>query len=164
MSGRLVKLAHRIRDGLAELERLVARAQEGWRRAQESSDDLYVDSVALNLHGFYAGRERLFEMTAAVIDGQVPQGQNRHQILLEQMAVEVPSIRPALISEDTRRMLDEYRGFRHIVRNVYAFRFDLAKIQKLVQDVPAVLSQVRAELLAFADFVEQQALVDGGNG
>ena len=78
-------------------------------------------------------------------------------MLLEQMVAEVPSVRPAVIREETRQMLDEYRGFRHIVRNVYAFRFDLVKIQKLVQEAPTVLSQVRAELLAFADFLDQQA-------
>jgi hypothetical protein len=80
-------------------------------------------------------------------------------VLLEQMVAEVPSVRPALISEETRQMLDEYRGFRHIVRNVYAFRFDLMKIGRLVQGAPAVLTQVRAELLAFADFLDQQARV-----
>ena len=160
MSERLLRLAQRIRDECGELARLVARAQEGWRRSQQSSDDLYVDSVALNLHGFYAGLERLFEMIAAAVDGQVPRGENWHQMLLEQMVAEVPSVRPALICEETRRMLDEYRGFRHVVRNVYAFRFDQAKVQKLVQEVPAVFSQVRAELLAFADFLEQQAPAD----
>jgi len=35
------------------------------------------------------------------------------------------------------------------------------KIEKLVQEAPAVLSQVRAELLAFADFLDHQALADG---
>lgn len=157
MSERLLRLAQRIRDECAELARLVARAQEAWRRAQQSSDELYVDSVALNLHSFYAGLERLFEITAATIDGNVPQGHNWHQMLLEQMASEVPSVRPALISEETRWVLDEYRGFRHIVRNVYAFRFDLAKVEKLAQEASAVFAQVRAELLAFADFLEQQA-------
>jgi hypothetical protein len=161
VSERLLRLAQRIRDECGELARLVARAQEGWRRSQQSSDDLYVDSVALNLHGFYAGLERLFEMIAAAVDGNVPRGENWHQMLLEQMVAEVPSVRPALISEETRRMLDEYRGFRHVVRNVYAFRFDLEKVRKLVQGAPAVLSQVRAELLAFADFLDQQAPVDG---
>jgi hypothetical protein len=140
---------------------LVARAQEGLHRAQQSSDDLYVDSVALNLHGFYAGLERLFEMIAAAVDGNVPRGQNWHQMLLEQMVAEMPSVRPALISEETRQVLDEYRGFRHVVRNVYAFRFDLEKVQKLVQGAPTIFSQVRAELLAFADFLEQQAPADG---
>lgn len=157
MSERLLRLAQRIRDECGELARLVARAHEGWRRSQQSSDDLYVDSVALNLHSFYAGLERLFEMVAAAIDGNVPRGENWHQALLDQMVAELPSVRPALISEETRQMLDEYRGFRHVVRNVYAFRFDQAKVQTLVQGVPVVFSRVRAELLAFADFLDQQA-------
>ena len=157
MSERLLRLAQRIRDECKELARLVARAEEAWRRLQQSSDELYADSVALNLHGFYAGLERLFEMIAAGIDGNVPRGENWHQMLLEQMVSEVPSVRPAVIREETRQMLDEYRGFRHIVRNVYAFRFDLLKIQKLVQGASAVRCQVCAELLAFADFLDQQA-------
>ena len=157
MSEHLLRLAQRIRDECSELARLVTRAQEGWHRAQQSSDDLYVDSVALNLHGFYAGLERLFEMIAAAIDGSVPQGQNWHRMLLEQMADEVSSVRPAVISEETHQTLGEYRGFRHVVRNIYAFRFDQAKVSKLVQGALSVFSQVRAELLAFADFLDQQA-------
>jgi hypothetical protein len=56
---RLLALSRRIRAELVELERLVERTQEGWRRAQRASDDYYLDGVALNLHGFYAGLERL---------------------------------------------------------------------------------------------------------
>jgi len=141
----------------------IKRAQEGWRRAQRSADDFYLDSVALNLHGFYAGLERLFELIAATVDGTVPRGANWHQMLLEQMATEVSHVRPAVISEETRAALDEYRGFRHVVRNVYTFKFDPMKLQKLVEEVPQVLSQVRAEMLAFADFLEHRALRDEGS-
>ena len=59
MSERLIRLVERIRSELVDLNRLVERAKEGLRRAQRSDDDLYLDSVALNLHGFYAGLERL---------------------------------------------------------------------------------------------------------
>lgn len=157
MSDPLQKLALRIRNECDELARLVERAREAMSRAGESSDDLYLDSVALNLHGFYAGLERLFELIGSTVDGNIPRGENWHQTLLEQMATEIPSVRPALISENSRQMLDEYRGFRHVVRNVYAFRLDPAKVQGLVEGVPAVFSQVHAELLAFADFLAQQA-------
>jgi len=160
VSERLLRLAERIRDEHADLDRLVERAQEGWRRAQQSGDDLYLDSVALNLHGFYAGLERLFELIATVIDGTLPRDANWHQVLLQQMASEVPCVRPAVISEETRNALDEYRGFRHIVRHVYTFKFDPAKVQRLVEAGPAVFAQVRAELLAFADFLEQRARTD----
>ena len=160
MNERLFRLARRIRDEFDELTRVLDRAQEGWRRVQRSSDDLYLDGVALNLHGFYAGLERLFELIAATVDGTVPQGANWHQVLLEQMTAEIPRVRPAVISDETRAALDEYRGFRHIVRNVYTFKFDPLKVQRLVEKVPAVFFQARAELLAFADFLEDLAQAD----
>jgi len=134
---------------------LVERAQEGWRRAQRSGDDLYLDSAALNLHGFYAGLERLFALIASVVDGTRPQGANWHQVLLEQMAAEISDVRPAVISEETRDALEPYRGFRHIVRHVYTFKFDPAKVQQLAEEAPMVFARARVELLAFADFLEQ---------
>jgi hypothetical protein len=157
MSERLLRLADRIRNECQDLDRVVQRAHEGWRRAERSTDDPYLDSVALNLHSFYAGLERLFRVVAATVDGQVPTGEHWHQLLLEQMASEVSGVRPAVISDGTRQSRDEYRGFRHIVRNVYTFRFDPAKIQRLVENAPAAFAQAQAELLAFADFVDQQA-------
>jgi hypothetical protein len=153
----LLKLAQRLFDELIELEQVVQRAQEGWRRAQQSSDDFYLDSVALNLHSFYGGLERLFELIATTVDGALPQGANWHQVLLEQMAEEVPGVRPAVISGRTYEALDEYRGFRHVVRHVYTFLFDAARVQQLVEKAATVFAQVRPELEAFATFLEQRA-------
>ncbi len=62
--------------------------------------------------------------------------------------------RPAVISEETRDALDEYRGFRHIVRNIYAFHFDSSKIQAIIGRLPETFSKVRREILSFADFLE----------
>lgn len=72
------------------------------------------------------------------------------------MSKEVTGIRPAVISQQTLKRLDEYRGFRHVVRNVYTFHFDEAKLEKLVMGVEGVFTQVRAEILAFADFLDAQ--------
>jgi len=156
VSDDLRRLAARIRNELVDIEHVVGRVREGWQRAWRSSDDYYLDSVALNLHGFYAGLERSFELIAAMVDEARPEGENWHQVLLQQMSAEVPHVRPAVISEPSREQLDEYRGFRHVVRNVYTWKFDPAKVEKLVSKLPEVFSQVRAELLAFADFLEQQ--------
>jgi hypothetical protein len=156
VSDDLRRLAARIRNELVDIEHVVGRVREGWQRARRSSDDYYLDSVALNLHGFYAGLERSFELIAAQVDGARPEGENWHQVLLQQMSAEVLHVRPAVISELSREQLDEYRGFRHVVRNVYTWKFDPAKVEKLVSKLPEVFRQVRAELLAFADFLEQQ--------
>lgn len=111
-------LANRIRLELAELEHVLARINEGWQRAHPSGDDYYLDSVALNLHGFYSGLERVFTLIAETIDGSLPQGENWHLLLLQQMTEEKPRVRPAVISEEVGKRLNEYRGFRHVVRNV----------------------------------------------
>jgi len=156
LNEKLLKLAQRIFEELGELARLVERAEEGWNRAQQFSDDLYLDGVALNLHSFYSGLERLFEIIATAIDGTLPQGANWHRVLLEQMTFEVPDIRPAVISKRTCEVLDEYRGFRHVVRHIYTFQFEAVKVQRLVEKAPTVLAQVHSELLAFAIFLENR--------
>ena len=71
------------------------------------------------------------------------------------MMTEVPTIRPAVISTETGTKLDEYRGFRHVVRNVYTYKFDPVKLEKLVRSAPDLFAQAKAELLAFAAFLEQ---------
>ena len=157
MSDRLLRLATRIRDELEELDRVADRVAEGWSRALRNADDYYLDGVALNLHGFYSGLERIFELVATTIDGIKPEGANWHLALLYQMSAETPGLRPAVISQDTCDRLDSYRGFRHVVRNVYAYNFEGAKLENLVADLPATLAQVRAELLSFASFVEQHS-------
>lgn len=149
-------LTERIRQELVELDQVVTRLSEAWRRAHRSGDDFYLDSVALNLHSFYSGIERIFERLAETLDGSLPKGENWHQALLLQMSKEVTEIRPAVISLQTLKRLDEYRGFRHVVRNVYTFHFDEAKLEKLVLGAGDTFAQVRAEILAFADFLDAQ--------
>lgn len=153
-SSDLAGLASRIRQELTELERVLARVGEGWQRARRSSDDFYLDAVALNLHGFYSGLERIFTLVAETIDGSMPKGENWHMLLLEQMTKEIPRVRPAVVSKKVAERLNEFRGFRHVVRNVYTYRFDPAKVEKLVASAPDLFLQVKSELSAFADFLE----------
>jgi len=75
-------LVRRIRQELGELERVLNRTQEGWEQFRRSNDDLYLDGVALNLHGLYSGFERLFMRIAETIDGNLPQGAEWHKLLL----------------------------------------------------------------------------------
>jgi hypothetical protein len=155
MNTKLAHVANRIRLELAELEEVVRRVEEGWKRAEGSGDDYYLDGVALNLHGLYSGLERIFEVIALNVDGRKPEGENWHQELLRQMSTEILEMRPAVISESCYEALNEYRGFRHVVRNIYTYIFDRVKMRKLVEKAPGLFNQVRAELLAFADFLEE---------
>ena len=112
-------LTKRIRQELDEIQIVLSRIHAGWEHAHRSNDDLYLDSVALNLHGFYSGFERIFTHIAEIVDDDLPRGENWHELLLFQMMREVPKIRPAVISTETGRLLDRLRRFRHVVCNVY---------------------------------------------
>jgi hypothetical protein len=148
-------IAARLRAELADLERVVQRAQQLLAKAQDRQDEDYLDGVALNLHGFYAGVERIFEEIARQIDGSIPAGSEWHRHLLMQMSAEVTGTRPAVIGRDSRDCLDEYRGFRHVVRNVYTFNLRASRIQELVADLPACYTALVKEVTAFCDFLDQ---------
>ncbi len=75
--------------------------------------------------------------------------------LLRQAATPIPDLRPALIDDATRDALDRYRGFRHVVRNIYSFALDREQIAPLVRDLPTVFARARSDLLQFADAIAQ---------
>jgi len=148
-------LAARILAELNELSQLAARAEQGWERAKKKNDDYYLDGVALNIHGFYSGLELIFEKIASGIDGSVPTGANWHRELLDQMSLEVSGIRPAVISDGLKEELEAYRGFRHVVRNVYTHRLSEDKMRSLVEKLRTVYIGIEKELTVFAGFLKE---------
>ncbi len=150
------QLALRLRRELADLDRTVIQVGRAWARvkAADPDRDLYLDSVALNLHGFYSGLERLFELIARHLGGNLPSGSSWHEELLASMTRDVEDRRPAVISEASASRLDEYRRFRHLVRNVYATNLLPERVASLVEGLPAAWVELRAELSGFADFLD----------
>lgn len=153
----LENLAKRIRNEVNNLERMVKRIQEEWKKSKLSTDESHLDSVTLNLQGFYSGLERLFELIVASSGETKVEGPDWHRQLLDQMSSDIPQIRPAIISEETRESLDAFRSFRHLSRNVYPFTLVPERMEKLIEDVPDLFRKVSRELLAFANFLERKA-------
>jgi hypothetical protein len=73
------------------------------------------------------------------------------------MAKDVADRRPSVISQDTAQHLDEFRRFRHLVRNVYTLNLVPQRMAGLVSALPELWSRGRAELLAFAAFLDALA-------
>lgn len=158
MSSRYRELAERIRGEVLDMDRIVQRIELAWEQAQrQPTEQAYLDSVALNLHGFYSGQERLFELIARQVDGISPEGETWHRDLLDQMAKDVAERRPAVIGQDTAQHLDEFRRFRHLVRNVYTLNLDPLRMAGLVLALPELWPRGRAEMLAFAAFLDALA-------
>ena len=153
------ELVERIRGEVPDLDRVAQRSLQSWLQVQRASgeQDVYLDSVALNLHSFYSGLERLFELIARHVDRALPAGETWHRDLLQQMAQEMSEARPAVINQDSALALDEFRRFRHLVRNVYTMNLSPDKVAGLMSVLPELWPKLRAELLAFANFLEQLA-------
>lgn len=146
-------LAARIREELADLERLVARVMVLFEKARRTGDDDYLDGVALNLHGFYTGVERIFEEIAREVDGAIPGGAEWHRELALQMAAEVPGVRPSVVGGALRECLAEFRGFRHVVRNVYTFNLLPARVKELIALLGPCFEALKSDLIRFTGFL-----------
>lgn len=155
MNALYLELVERIRGEIPDLERVAQRALAAWAQAKRMPDEsAYLDSVALNLHGFYSGLERLFELIARHVNGALPSGETWHRDLLQQMTQDMASVRPAVLGQDSALVLDELRRFRHLVRNVYTMSLVPEKMAGLMSALPTLWLTLRAELLAFADLLE----------
>ncbi len=73
------------------------------------------------------------------------------------MSAEIQDVRPAILRRETRNRLDEYRGFCHIVRNVYPFLLRPARLRELVDGLPACLASFREDLERFLAFLHRVA-------
>ena len=97
------ELADRFRREVKDLDRVVHRTLQAWERAKAAAtdQDIYLDAAALNLHGFYSGLERLFELVARHLDRSQPSSETWHRDLLQMMKSDVADVRPALIDADS---------------------------------------------------------------
>lgn len=157
MTSPFEELSSRIRAETGNLQDIITKISHTWSAlpVNQYDQDIYIDSIALRLHAVYTGLEKIFQLISRVIDEDTPVGRTWHRELLESMASDIPGRRPAVISSAAVSYLDELRRFRHMVRNVYTTNLDPARIKPLIDDLTTWFPQIKAELLAFSDFLEQ---------
>ena len=148
-------LSARILEEFKEISVTIKRAETAWKKAIDKNDDLYLDSVALNLHSFYSGIEKIFKIIAKEIDGSFPDKSNWHEELLVQMSLDIPNIRPPVISDKLKNDLQDYRSFRHLIRNIYTYNVNPEKIRPLIHKLPLLHEELEKEIRLFAEFLQE---------
>lgn len=114
------------------------------------------ESIALKLHNFYTGCERIFQIIAGELNGGAPTGADGHLRLLERMAT-ARDRRIAVVDGDTARALQPYLGFRHVVRNIYGFELDATRLAQLAEGVPSAHERFRLDLRRFSAWRRETA-------
>lgn len=152
---RLSRLLGEVRHEREAIERQADEVKSLAPKLQRQPDRASLALIAVDLHGYYTALETLFERVARAIDGEVPVGIESHRELVEQMAADIPPLRPAVISTGTRGWLHVLRSFRHFFRHAYAVDLDP---QRLSEHSDALLERhptLCDELDAFLAFVER---------
>lgn len=116
---------------------------------------LIVRGVGSALHDLYSGTEKIFQLIALNLDGDLPRGEDWHTQLLRRMSTPVPDVRPPVITSDLEVNLSEYLRFRHVFRNIYGFELKWHRLRELVDHVPGVYSQLREQVEAFLRFLAE---------
>ncbi|MEZ4594513.1 MAG: hypothetical protein R3D55_25715 [Chloroflexota bacterium] len=138
----------------------IQKAADKAQAAHAEATPYALDAAGLNLQGFYNGLERLFELIGRQIDNSIPEGGAWHRDLLKQMTLDVPGVRPSVISEATAVSLEDYLGFRHIVRNLYTWDLDPVKVNGLIERLPQLIAALDNDLKAFGRFLEAAGRAD----
>lgn len=144
-----------IETELTRLERLaqgIKQVRSAIQREPEQAATFY-ESLALKLHNFYTGCERISQLIISELNGSIPSGYDWPKRLLERMSIERED-RPAVISPSTAQKLQEYLGFRHIVRNLYGFELDPERIDRLVANQEPIWKQFAQEVRSFINWLQ----------
>jgi uncharacterized protein YutE (UPF0331/DUF86 family) len=91
------------------------------------------------------------------MDRHIPVGGTSHRDLLEQMTKPFPQTRPAVIQSQTAQLLDEYRGFRHVVRHTYGFKYEWSRMKLLLDNADKVIAAFVADIETFITLLRMMA-------
>jgi predicted nucleotidyltransferase len=97
------------------------------------------------LHDFYNGVERIFERITIELKGELPEGKEWHNLLLQQMETE------SIIDHSLALRLLDYLKFRHLFRNLYGSKLDWNRLRRLADVVSDTLESFRKQIHSFLE-------------
>lgn len=149
-------VASQLRAELGRLDRTVAKVGEHWEERRRGGEtEAGLAAVAMYLHNFYNGIEKIFDRIARSVDESVPSGPSSHRDLLDQMGVAVAGLRQAVLADDTRERLRSYLEFRHRVRHMYFFDLEWTDVETLASGLMTLWPAVRGATERFLDALER---------
>ena len=117
-----------------------------------------IESAGYWMHNLYSAYEDLFKLVSGFWENNLAVDGDFHVNLLKRMILDIQDVRPPLLSEDSYRILNELRGFRHVFRHAYSYGLDgervkflLRKTLKNEKDILKDLKTFRSKVESFTD-------------
>jgi len=143
------RLGAEIGHEVVQLARVVSDVEA--RREERDATTTY--AIALLLMNYYTGAERIFTRIAALLGGTPPAGPRWHAQVLEDMALRIEGVRPAVLQEQTAGDLQRLLRFRHAIRNLYAWTLRREDMDSLVDALRPTHDALVGDLAGFGGFL-----------
>jgi hypothetical protein len=131
-------------------EKLVIRAKR-----LQPDDEIILESIAYQIHNLYSATEELMKIVATYFENNINESNQWHSLLLQRMKMDIPEIRPALLSLESYSILNSLRGFRHFFRHAYGATLEYeplkTNLDKSLNLFPQIESDVNQFLLRLSD-------------
>lgn len=134
-----------------QLERIDSVYETLEERAQHAAPEApaHVESEAYQLHNLYSAIEDLLQMVAGAFENSITDLSSWHSQLIDRMTLDVEGMRPALLADDTARLLHELRAFRHFFRHAYVTPLEYDRVQKVLGYAHKVRPLLKRDVQAF---------------
>jgi len=143
------RLLAEIESERGHLERAVADIAS----RRPATDETTTYALALLLMNYYTGAERIFQRIATLLGGLPPAGDRWHAQLLEDMALAIQTVRPAVLQKETAERLAMLLRFRHAIRNLYAWTIRRTDMDVHLAALSETHQRLRNDLDAFKTFL-----------
>ncbi len=148
----LLRLRQEVHAELVALDQIRSRLERVARVGLPGSAEEAVSALlAVDLHGYYGAVEAMFTRISRVVEGSLPKGADWHRDLLRSMSLQLPEVRPAVISQESEQQLLPLLSFRHFFRHAYSVTLDRARLLGHAERVLGVHARLREELAHFVD-------------
>lgn len=114
-------------------------------------------AIGAHLQPFCSGCEAVLGRAVERFDGLPPHGSDSHVRLLQAATLDVPGIRPPVLSSETAKALDPYRAFRHFFRHGYGIDLEWPRMEEKVRGIRAVHGALLRDVQVFRDFLDAAA-------
>jgi hypothetical protein len=119
--------------------------------------DIARRAIGSYLHDYYSAVEKIASHVCRATGEGMPKGDDWHHQLIFNMTLELNGLRPRLFSIELLNLLNEFRGFRHVFRNVYGINIDSKKEIALLRKLFKTSKLLRRDIAVYISEEEYYA-------
>ena len=119
-----------------------------------------LDSLGFALHNIYNALENSFTQISLSFENHVRDRVRWHRELLDKMFLDLPPLRPAVLMNESRPLMGDLLGFRHLFRHAYEFTLDEGRTLGLWRRWQAESARVKDSLKNFSGLLRAVAAED----